>query len=91
MKITGVRVESYKWPRRRPISNGLHTYTHSGVGFIFIDTDDGVTGVGIGATNAAWWGMPSRTSHPSSSARTRSTWSGCGTSCGCRSWSAAAA
>ena len=50
MKITGVRVESYKWPRRRPISNGLHTYTHSGVGFVFVDTDDGVTGIGIGAS-----------------------------------------
>ena len=50
MKITGVRVESYRWPRRRPISNGLHTYTHSGVGFVFIDTDDGVTGIGIGAS-----------------------------------------
>ena len=50
MKITGLRVESYKWPRRRPISNGLHTYTHSGVGFVFIDTDEGVTGIGLGAT-----------------------------------------
>ena len=51
MKITGVRVESYKWPRKRPISNGLHTYTHSGVGFVFIDTDEGVTGIGIGASS----------------------------------------
>ena len=50
MKITGVRVERYKWPYRRAISNGRHTYTHSGLGFIFVDTDAGVTGIGIGAT-----------------------------------------
>lgn len=53
MKITGVRVESYRWPRRQPISNGLHTYTHSGVGFVFIDTDAGVTGIGIGANKGS--------------------------------------
>ena len=30
-------------PRKRPVSDGLHTYTHSGgVGFVFIDTDEGV-------------------------------------------------
>ena len=47
MKITGIRTERYRWPRERPISNGLHTYTHSGVGFVFIDTDEGTTGIGI--------------------------------------------
>ena len=48
MKITDIRVESYSWPRAKPISNGKHTYTHSGVGLVFIDTDEGTTGIGLG-------------------------------------------
>lgn len=48
VKITDIRVESYSWPRAKPISNGKHTYTHSGVGLVFIDTDEGTTGIGLG-------------------------------------------
>jgi L-alanine-DL-glutamate epimerase-like enolase superfamily enzyme len=48
MKITDIRVESFRWPRAKPISNGKHTYTHSGVGLVFIDTDEGTTGIGLG-------------------------------------------
>ena len=49
MKIINIRTERYEWPRKQPITNGKHTYTHSGVGFVFVDTDEGITGVGIGA------------------------------------------
>jgi len=51
MKITDVTSESYRWPRHKPISNGLHTYTHSGLGLVKIHTDEGTIGVGVSATN----------------------------------------
>ncbi|MEE2752725.1 MAG: mandelate racemase/muconate lactonizing enzyme family protein [Candidatus Latescibacterota bacterium] len=50
MKITDVRVESFRWPRVKPISNGKHTYTHSGVGLVFVDTDEGTSGIGLGSS-----------------------------------------
>ena len=31
MKITAITTEEYKWPRHKPISNGVHTYTHTGL------------------------------------------------------------
>lgn len=52
MKITEITTEAYRWPRHKPITNGLHTYTHSGVGLIKIMTDEGVTGIGLGASGA---------------------------------------
>jgi D-arabinonate dehydratase len=48
-KITKVWGEVYRWPRRVPITNGLYTYTHSGINAVFIETDEGVTGVGLGS------------------------------------------
>ncbi len=48
MKITGVSTEEYRWPRHKPISNGLHTYTHSGLDLVKIETDEGITGIGLG-------------------------------------------
>ncbi len=48
MRITDIRVESFRWPRAKPISNGMHTYTHSGVGLVFVETDEGTTGIGLG-------------------------------------------
>ncbi len=48
MKITNITTESYRWPRHKPITNGLHTYTHSGVQLVKVETDAGVTGVGLG-------------------------------------------
>jgi len=51
MQITDVTRESYRWPRHKPISNGLHTYTHAGLGVVKINTDEGITGLGIGAAS----------------------------------------
>ncbi|MFN8515869.1 MAG: mandelate racemase/muconate lactonizing enzyme family protein [Chloroflexia bacterium] len=48
MKITGITTEEYKWPRHKPISNGLHTYTHAGLELVRIETDEGITGIGLG-------------------------------------------
>jgi len=52
MKITDVTTETYSWPRHKPISNGLHTYTHSGLGLVKIHTDEGTLGVGVGSTGS---------------------------------------
>ncbi|MEZ4867588.1 MAG: mandelate racemase/muconate lactonizing enzyme family protein [Caldilineaceae bacterium] len=49
MKITKITTEAYRWPRHKPITNGKHTYTHSGVGLVKIETDEGLTGIGLGA------------------------------------------
>jgi L-alanine-DL-glutamate epimerase-like enolase superfamily enzyme len=48
VKITGITTEEYRWPRHKPISNGLHTYTHSGLDLVKIETDAGITGIGLG-------------------------------------------
>jgi D-arabinonate dehydratase len=50
MKIVNITTESYSWPRVKPITNGKHTYTHSGLGLVKIETDEGITGVGMGST-----------------------------------------
>ncbi len=50
MKITDVRTEVFRWPRAVPITNGLYTYTHSGINAIHVDTDEGLSGLGIGAS-----------------------------------------
>jgi L-alanine-DL-glutamate epimerase-like enolase superfamily enzyme len=51
MRIVDVTRASYRWPRHKPISNGKHTYTHAGLGVVRIQTDAGVTGIGIGAAS----------------------------------------
>ena len=51
MKITDITTESYSWPRLKPISNGKHTYTHAGLGLVKIQTDEGITGIGLGSTS----------------------------------------
>ena len=51
MKITDITTESFRWPRAKPIANGKHTYTHSGLSLVHIHTDDGITGVGMGSTD----------------------------------------
>ncbi len=48
MQITGMTTEEYKWPRHKPISNGLHTYTHAGLDLVKIETDEEITGIGLG-------------------------------------------
>lgn len=50
MRITSVSRAAYRWPRRVPIRNGKHVYTHAGLGLVTVETDEGVTGLGIGAT-----------------------------------------
>jgi L-alanine-DL-glutamate epimerase-like enolase superfamily enzyme len=52
VKITRITTEQYRWPRHKPISNGLHTYTHSGLGLVKIETDEGVVGIGLGGEGA---------------------------------------
>ncbi len=46
-KITNITGECYRWPRRQPMSNGLYTYSLTGLNVVSIETDDGVTGVGL--------------------------------------------
>ena len=48
MKITGIAVQEYRWPRARPITNGKHTYTHVNYALIKITTDAGIIGKGLG-------------------------------------------
>src|SRR5919202_264861 len=50
MKITAITSEEFRWPRHVPIRNGKHTYTHAGLGIVRIETDAGLTGIGLGAT-----------------------------------------
>jgi len=52
MKITDITTEAYRWPRRKPITNGKHTYTHAGLGLVKIHTDSEITGIGLGGTDA---------------------------------------
>ncbi len=49
MKITDLMVEEFSWLRNKPIRNGLHVYTHSGLALIRISTDEGVEGIGLGS------------------------------------------
>ena len=60
LKITDVTTETYRWPRHKPISNGLHTYTHAGLGLVKIETDEGTLGMGS-ARPATSRGRPSST------------------------------
>ena len=48
MKITDIKTALYRWPRPRPITNGKHTYTHTGVCLVAIETDEGISGIGVG-------------------------------------------
>src|SRR3712207_3943591 len=48
MKILKITPEEFRWPRAKPISNGKHTYTHAGLALVKIETDEGITGIGLG-------------------------------------------
>jgi L-alanine-DL-glutamate epimerase-like enolase superfamily enzyme len=48
MKIISSEVAFYEWPRRVPITNGLHTYTKVTHSVVKLHTDTGLTGVGVG-------------------------------------------
>ncbi len=52
MKITGIVMQEYRWPRTRPITNGKHTYTHVDYALVKIETDAGMTGIGLGKGGA---------------------------------------
>ncbi|HAA92726.1 MAG TPA: mandelate racemase/muconate lactonizing enzyme family protein [Rhodospirillaceae bacterium] len=56
MKITNVSVEKFIWPREKPITNGLHTYTHASLGLVNIETDEGISGTGLMSSFAAGGG-----------------------------------
>ena len=47
MKVTDVRMESYRWPRKKPIRNGRYVYPTAGLDVVKIETDDGPTGLGL--------------------------------------------
>ena len=47
MRITDVRMETYRWPRAKPIRNGRYVYPTAGLDVIRIDTDEGISGVGL--------------------------------------------
>ena len=40
MKITDVRLETFKWARDIPTTNGLYTYTHNLLNIVVVETDD---------------------------------------------------
>ena len=46
MRITDIELRQYRWERGKPIRNGMHTYTHSGLNLINIHSDEGLTGIG---------------------------------------------
>jgi L-alanine-DL-glutamate epimerase-like enolase superfamily enzyme len=54
MKITAITSEEYRWPRARPITNGLHTYHDVEFAVVRIQTDEGVEGIGLGSGGAIW-------------------------------------
>ena len=47
MKITDVRMETYEWNRAKPIRNGRYVYPTAGLNVVKIDTDEGVSGLGL--------------------------------------------
>jgi L-alanine-DL-glutamate epimerase-like enolase superfamily enzyme len=48
MKITAINVEEYRWPRAKPMRSGKHVYTDVTRSFVIIETDQGLTGLGVG-------------------------------------------
>ena len=53
MKIKEVELQSYSWPRPKPISNGKYTYRTVDLNLVHIHTDEGLTGIGWGGGTAA--------------------------------------
>ena len=52
MKITAITDRKYQWPRRKPIRNGMFTYTNVTLSVVEIETDAGLVGLGLGGVNA---------------------------------------
>ena len=53
MKITDVTIESFEWPRTRPIRNGMFVYHTVRLDIVTIETDQGLKGVGLGGGGPA--------------------------------------
>ncbi len=51
MTITDITHRLYRWPRRKPIRNGMFTYTDVTLSVVEIETDAGLIGVGLGGVN----------------------------------------
>ena len=47
MKVTDVRMESYRWLPSGPSSSGRYVFCNDGVDFIRVETDEGLTGIGL--------------------------------------------
>ena len=48
VRILAAATHDFSWPRERPVTNGLHTYTTSDLTVVEVTTDAGITGYGIG-------------------------------------------
>ena len=48
MKVTDLKMETYRWPRAKPIRNGRYVYAHAGLNVIKVETDEGLVGIGLG-------------------------------------------
>ena len=40
-------MENYRWDRARPIRNGRYGYPTAGLNVVKVETDEGITGVGL--------------------------------------------
>ncbi len=47
MKITNLTMETYRWKRDKPIRNGMYVYATAGLNVVKVETDEGVTGIGL--------------------------------------------
>lgn len=45
MRITDISIESFRWPRTRPIRNGMFIYTHVELSIIKVGSDEGISGI----------------------------------------------
>ena len=51
MRVTDITHRLYRWPRRKPIRNGMFTYTDVTLSVVEIETNAGLTGLGLGGVN----------------------------------------
>ena len=47
MKVTDVTMETYRWPRAKPIRNGRYVCRTAGLNVVKVETDEGITGIGL--------------------------------------------
>ncbi|WP_054308596.1 mandelate racemase/muconate lactonizing enzyme family protein [Mesorhizobium sp. 1M-11] len=51
MKIIAADATYYRWPRKAPVSNGMHTWTDISMCLVTIRTDGGPVGIGVGSAS----------------------------------------